>query len=105
MVRKDDALRRWLESGDVFQNAVIRLQRALEGVTPESVEHFFRLAAVQIRRELRDLGRHYFGREGLGANYESHVFRADSGASDTGSRDGSEDTNNPNRLAEEFLHL
>jgi RNA polymerase sigma-70 factor (ECF subfamily) len=61
MLRADGRLRRWEESSDIFQNAMIRLCRALQSVTPGSLVEFFRLAALQIRRELIDLARHYFG--------------------------------------------
>jgi RNA polymerase sigma-70 factor (ECF subfamily) len=78
----------------------MRLRHALESVTPESVGHFFRLAAAQIRREIIDLGRHYSGPQGLGANYASHVLGRDSNTSGSGPLDAGCDTNNPARLAE-----
>ena len=62
---------RWVETEDVLQNAMIRLLRALESVQPESTRQFFGLAAEQMRRELIDLARHYYGPEGLGANHDS----------------------------------
>ena len=43
-------LRRWEATDDVFQNAMLRLHRALAEVRVESVRHFFNLAAVQVRR-------------------------------------------------------
>jgi len=52
----------------VLQSALVRLYRALETVTPATLREFYRLAALQIRRELIDLSRHHFGPEGLGAN-------------------------------------
>jgi RNA polymerase sigma-70 factor (ECF subfamily) len=52
---------RFEETDDVFQNAALRLHRALQQVTPPSARDFLRLAAVQIRRELIDLARHYRG--------------------------------------------
>lgn len=55
-------LRRWMQTDDVFQDAVIRLHRALANVKLESVRHFFNLAAVQIRRTLLDLAKHHRGR-------------------------------------------
>ena len=45
----------------MFQNAALRLYRALESVQPPSAAAFFRLAAAQIRRELLDLARRYSG--------------------------------------------
>jgi RNA polymerase sigma factor (sigma-70 family) len=64
-------LRRWEQTDDVFQNAMIRLHRSLAEVKPGSVRHFFNLAAVQIRRTLLDLAKHHFGPEGLGNNHHT----------------------------------
>jgi len=52
-------LRRWEQTDDVFQNAMVRLHRALAKVEVESVRHFFNLAALQVRRELADLADHH----------------------------------------------
>ena len=70
-------LRRWEQTDDVFQNAMLRLHRALAEVRVESVRHFFNLAAVQVRRELLDLGKHHFGPEGSGANHHTDSQSAD----------------------------
>src|SRR5919198_516540 len=64
-------VRRWEQTDDVVQNATLRLLRALEHVSPADPRQFFGLAAEQIRRELIDLARHYYGPHGLGANYAS----------------------------------
>jgi len=64
-------LRRWEETDDVFQDAAMRLHRALADVRPESVRGFFGLAATQIRRTLIDLSRRHFGPEGWGANHQT----------------------------------
>lgn len=69
MLNRYPRLRNWEESGDVAQNALLRLRRALEQVQPASCREFFGLATVQISRELLDLTRHYYGRkksDGLG---------------------------------------
>src|SRR5207302_728829 len=66
MLRGYPAVRRWEETGDVFQNAAVRLVRALSAVTPTSTREFFGLAAEQIRRELVDLARLYRGPQGPG---------------------------------------
>jgi RNA polymerase sigma-70 factor (ECF subfamily) len=71
MLRSYPILRRWEQTDDVFQNAMVRLHRALANVQVESVRHYFNLAALQIRRELLDLSRHYFGPEGLAANHHT----------------------------------
>jgi RNA polymerase sigma factor (sigma-70 family) len=65
-------VRRWEETADVVQNASVRLLRALEQVTPENTRRLFGLAAEQIRRELLDLARRYYGPEGIGRNQRSH---------------------------------
>ena len=71
MLQSFRSLRRWDESDDILQNSVLRLSRALKDVTPASTRQFFRLAALQIRRELLDLARHYKGPEGLAAHHDS----------------------------------
>jgi RNA polymerase sigma-70 factor (ECF subfamily) len=48
---------------DVFQNASLRLYQALHDTAIKDVRHFYRLAAIQIRRELIELC-HYC--QGLG---------------------------------------
>lgn len=68
MCHRFPRLRRWADAGDVVQNARLRLLRALEVVCPDSERAFFALAAEQIRRELLDLARHYFGPQGVGAH-------------------------------------
>lgn len=73
--RKD--LRRWEQTDDVFQNAMLRLHRALSEVKPESVRHFFNLAAVMIRRTLLDLAKHHLGPHGGGANHHTDGVPAD----------------------------
>jgi RNA polymerase sigma-70 factor (ECF subfamily) len=62
---------RWEQPDDVLQNALIRLDRALKAVTPATVRDFFRLAAAQVRRELIDLARHYYGPRGPGAHHST----------------------------------
>jgi RNA polymerase sigma-70 factor (ECF subfamily) len=71
MLRDYRRLKRWEQTEDVRQNALVRLYRALEQVTPPSLRDFYRLAALQIRRELIDLARHHYGPEGQGGKHES----------------------------------
>jgi RNA polymerase sigma factor (sigma-70 family) len=47
------------ETVDVLQGSLLRLLNALRQIKPESTRHFFNLAAVQVRRELLDLARHF----------------------------------------------
>jgi DNA-directed RNA polymerase specialized sigma24 family protein len=65
-------LRRWEETDDVLQSAMIRLYRALAEVTPQSLRHFYNLAAMQIRRELLDLVKHHLGPEGPGVKHHTN---------------------------------
>lgn len=73
-------VRRWADTDDVLQNAQLRLLRALETVRPDSTRRFFGLAAEQIRWELIDLARHFYGAEGIGANHASNGAHGDSRA-------------------------
>ncbi len=76
------SLKRWEQTEDVYQNAMVRLHRALANVQVESVRHFFNLATVQIRRELLDLAKHYFGPEGHGSHHHTDGVPS-GGAGDT----------------------
>lgn len=69
MLKGFPGVHRWEQTDDVLQNALVRLLRALEGVQPTSLREFFGLATEQLRRELLDLARHYFGPQGQGANH------------------------------------
>jgi RNA polymerase sigma-70 factor (ECF subfamily) len=59
MLRTFPGVRAREQTGDVLQNALLRLTRALREVTPASVRDYYRLAAEQLRRELLDLARRY----------------------------------------------
>lgn len=71
MLRRNPRLHRWEETGDVLQNSLVRLHRALETVKPESVGQLFGLAATQIRRELVDMARRHFGPLGDAAHHHT----------------------------------
>jgi RNA polymerase sigma factor (sigma-70 family) len=77
MLRDHADVRRWEQTDDVLQNALIRLCRAFEAATPESPRHFYRLAALEIRRELIDLFRHHLGPLGHGARHDTGVHSGD----------------------------
>ena len=64
-------VRRWEQTDDVLQNAAIRLHRTLRQMPVQTSLDFFRLAALNIRRELLDLARHYYGPQGQGAHHTS----------------------------------
>jgi RNA polymerase sigma-70 factor (ECF subfamily) len=59
MLRGFPAVRRWEGTGDVLQNASLRLLKALQEVRPDSTRHFFALAGKHMRYELIDLTRRY----------------------------------------------
>jgi RNA polymerase sigma-70 factor (ECF subfamily) len=59
MLRGFPAVRERADTGDVLQGSVLRLLNTLQRVQPESMRHFFNLAAVHVRRELLDLARHF----------------------------------------------
>src|SRR5947209_10047933 len=71
MLRRYPHVRRWEQTDDLLQAALMRLHRSLAEVRPEGVAHFDNLAATQIRRELIDLARSYHGPEGVGANHHT----------------------------------
>ena len=71
MLRKRPDVRRWQETDDVFQNAMVRLVRALNEVKPDSAAGFHGLVATQIRRELIDMARKYYGQEGMGRHHRT----------------------------------
>lgn len=62
---------RWEQTEDVFQNASMRLYQAMADTEIKDPLHYFRLAALQIRRELIDLARRYDGPQGIGRNHFS----------------------------------
>jgi RNA polymerase sigma factor (sigma-70 family) len=73
MLKDFPGVARWEQPKDVAQNAVIRLDRALRAVAPPTARDFFRLAAAQLRRELIDMARHYYGPRGPGAHHSSQA--------------------------------
>ena len=77
MLGRYPTVRRYDDSDDVAQNALVRLHRALATVSPESADQFFGLAALQIRRELIDLARKYAGPESHASHHETDSIRLD----------------------------
>ena len=77
MLRKYPGVARWEQADDILQEASIRLHRSLEKIVPESLDEFFALGALQLRRQLCDMARHYNGPEGMGANHASDFLKPD----------------------------
>jgi RNA polymerase sigma-70 factor (ECF subfamily) len=69
MLRRFARVRRWMDTDDVLQNSWMRLFRALQDVRPTSMRDFYNLASEQMRRELLDLARHFYGPLGLGTHH------------------------------------
>jgi RNA polymerase sigma-70 factor (ECF subfamily) len=91
-------VRRFEDADDVLQNSLLRLLRRLEAHTPATAAAFFALAAQEIRRELLDLVRHYFGPLGRGRR-EVPPPEADPAASSVPPAvDPGDQTRNPERL-------
>src|SRR5262249_48908689 len=62
MLRRFPNVRRHTDTADVLQGSLLRLLRTLEKVQPVSMRHLVNLAAVQIRRVLIALPRHFRSR-------------------------------------------
>lgn len=85
MLRRFPAVRRWDDTDDVFQNAAMRLHRALAEVPISSARSVMALAATQLHRELIDLARRHAGPQSYAANHASNVLPRDAAAT-TGPR-------------------
>lgn len=79
MLRQFPAVRRWNDTGDVVQEACIRLVTTLEAIQPDSPRRFVGLVGLHIRRVLIDLYRHCRGPESYEANRGTNVFRDSDG--------------------------
>lgn len=99
MLKGFPRVKRLEESDDVFQNAMVRLLAALREITPPTVADFIRLAAAQVRRELLDLVRQYFGPEGLGTHQRGPIPAGGSASSLSPGWDQEDSTYDPERLA------
>lgn len=99
MLRADGRLRRWEETDDVLQTSLLRLHRALGSTVPGSPREFFRLAALQIRRELIDLARHYYGPEGAAAHHDTQAPQHHSDPDQNAAPEPADHTLEPGQLA------
>ncbi len=66
MLRRFPNVGRYADTDDVIQEALLRLCRTLEALTPASARDFWGLTAVHVRRALLDLARHFGRREAAG---------------------------------------
>lgn len=90
---------RWEQTDDVFQNASLRFYQALRETQISDARHYFRLAALQIRRELVDMARRYQGPQGMGANHQTQFLDKQNTNQPQG-YEHAEITNDPGHLAE-----
>ena len=72
MLSRFPSVGRWEETDDVYQEAAVRLHRALRELTPASRRHFHSLAALQIRRVLIDMARRYSAPGSFAANHDTN---------------------------------
>jgi RNA polymerase sigma-70 factor (ECF subfamily) len=91
-------LKRWEDTDDVLQNALLRLHRALLELRPATVRDYLRLATLQIRRELLDLVRHHYGPQGPAARHQTNAG-ADQSLPSRALYDGVDISHEPSRLA------
>ncbi len=99
MLRNYAAVKRWEETDDVLQNALVRLWGALRQVTPHSAREFYGLANLQIRRELVDLARQYYGPQGAGAHHASAVGQPGTDSTPPHPAEPADETHEPGELA------
>jgi RNA polymerase sigma factor (sigma-70 family) len=100
MLKGYPGVARWEQGDDIAQNALIRMERALRAVTPPTARDFFRLAGAEVRRELMDLSRHYYGPRGLGTHHSSEAEHVGSSADgEARAASAPETTNDPGDLA------
>jgi RNA polymerase sigma-70 factor (ECF subfamily) len=92
-------VRRWEQTDDVLQNAALRLCRTLRQVTVETPRDFFRLAALNIRRELLDLAKHYYGPLGQGTRHATWNPGRSTTADESALPDPADLSGEPGRLA------
>ena len=74
MLGRYPGVRRWEDTDDVFQNAAMRLHRALGAMQFDSPRSVMALAATQLHRELIDLARRHAGPASYAANHGTNVM-------------------------------
>jgi RNA polymerase sigma factor (sigma-70 family) len=84
MLRRYPTVKRWEETDDVMQDALIRLNRTLSKVSPQSSLFFWNLAARHINWALLDLCDHY--KTALEVGNKHHTGRAGKAADEPGGK-------------------
>lgn len=100
---RTDRVRRFADTDDVLDGAVISLKSSLRSARPATVNEFLRLAAFHILRELTRLAREYYGPRGwatrhvVGPTTESWFNAAFEGES--------EDEGSPSQIASQHENV
>ena len=75
MLLGEDKIHRWSETGDIVQDATIRLHRALKTMEqdklPDNPYWYYSLAAKKIRQVIIEMGRKYSGSQGFAKNHDT----------------------------------
>jgi RNA polymerase sigma-70 factor (ECF subfamily) len=79
MLGRFPGVRRWEDTDDVFQNAAMRLHRALGAMQVDTPRSIMALAATQLHRELIDLARRHAGPSSYAANHGTNVMPSSAG--------------------------
>lgn len=98
MLQRYPVVRRWEQTDDVLNQALLRLHRALGDVCPPSAKDFLMLATAQVRRELIDLARRYGGPEGLARHHATDGLPGNSDAPPR--HEAADETHEPSNVAE-----
>ena len=80
MLKKFPSVQKFNDTGDVADEACMKLLKSLDAIHPENTRRFLGLAGLEIRRVLIDLYRRYKGRESYEANRATNVFQGADGA-------------------------
>ena len=76
LLGREEYVHRWQQTGDVLQNATLRLHRALTEIRPKNKKEFFSLAATMVRREILDLARNLRCYKSDAAHHHTTVVRS-----------------------------
>jgi len=96
MLGSYERVKRWADTEDVLQNALVRLLASLREVRPATPREFLALATLQIRRELIDQARHFYGPQGMGAHHDSQAQR---GSAQAAALEPADTSHEPSALA------
>lgn len=79
MLRRFPSVNTFNQTGDVVNEASVKLLQSLDAIHPENPRRFLGLVGLELRRVLIDLYRHCKGPESYEANRATNVFRGGDG--------------------------